>query len=286
MGTSISLLFSSKYKTFFDLSTEDALIPDLSQGWVPQALGYIPEKKWLLVTNYNDDKKTASSIAVIDSITKTFIKRILLAKKNGDVYTGHAGGIAVSKTNVFISSNKSLYQIEISAIIAASDNSTIKFVNQFSIDTQGSFAYFDLTDNILWAGDFVDGKDEKQQPKLVGYKLNINDTLNNSRLSATYTWNIPVKIQGMVIINDKCVFSQSYGRASDSKLIIANKGYNGKQLKTITLTPLSEGLSYHPNSNDLFIIFESAAQQYLDGGTYPLKNIYKINVKKLFKDIA
>ncbi|CAF0968104.1 unnamed protein product [Didymodactylos carnosus] len=162
----------------------------------------------------------------------------------------------------------------------------IKFRNQFSIATQGSFAYFDPTDNILWAGDFVDDKDEKQQPKLVGYKLNINDTLNNSRLSATYTWNIPIKIQGMVIINDKCVFSQSYGRASDSKLIIANKGYNGKQLKTITLPPLSEGLSYHPNSNDLFIIFESAAEQYLVGGIYPLKNIYKINVKKFFKDIA
>ncbi|RJG20393.1 hypothetical protein DQX05_25370 [Paenibacillus thiaminolyticus] len=73
-------------------------------------------------------------------------------------------------------------------------------------------------------------------------------------------------------------YSQSCGRNNDSTLLVYTREASGKQVSSLKMPPMSEGISQTGSS--LYVLFESGARKYADG-KYPLKNMYIINIKKL-----
>ncbi|MFD1037472.1 hypothetical protein ACFQ3N_03410 [Virgibacillus byunsanensis] len=73
--------------------------------------------------------------------------------QDGSPYTGHAGGVAVSKNHVWVASESSLFPLKISDLVSAEDNDEIQFSSQTSGPVEAAYTVYD--DGILWLESFM-----------------------------------------------------------------------------------------------------------------------------------
>jgi len=229
-----------KYQGLWDISKDGPVIPGLVQDLVPQGLGYYKKKNWLLTINYLDDGRPGT-LCVIDATTEKLIKSVELYNEDGTPYTGHAGGVAVSKDHVWISSENYLFTLNVSDIVLAQNNDEIRFTNQIPIPVEAAYDVYDDDNGILWVGEFyepnsyptdpshhlVNRAGEMQYAWMIGYKLKSNlDMLSNdqwnkeSGVPATpdYVLSTIGKVQGAIVEKKGISLVTSYGRANDSVL--------------------------------------------------------------------
>jgi hypothetical protein len=280
-----------EYGTFFVKTTQGARVPGLTKNWVPQGIAYVSSKNWQLISHYDSKEDKPSTISVIDAGKKKYVKNVYLYQENGKPYKGHAGGIAVSKNYIWISSGSNLYYASLDNLIKSKDKAKLKFSGHVKTAAKASFTTY--ANGVVWSGDF----NENLGGKAVGYKLD-GKTDKIASKTPSYILSIPSHIQGMMVSSSEIILSQSYGRKNDSKLlrytnVLKKKpdkhmSINGKkvpvwnlgskQLKSrITMPPLSEGLAKH--SNQLYIIFESGAKKYRATCKYPLDHVQVMNLK-------
>ncbi|MBL5832610.1 lamin tail domain-containing protein [Heyndrickxia sporothermodurans] len=229
-----------KYGELWRISQDGPIIPGLVQDLVPQGLGYYKKKNWLLTINYLSDGRPGT-LCVIDATTEKLIKSVVLYNQNGTPYTGHAGGVAVSKENVWIASENFLFTLNINDIVSARDNDEIRFTNQIPVPVEAAYDVYDDDNGILWVGEFyepnsyptdpshhqVNRGGEMQYAWMVGYKLKSNTDMiaedqwiKGSNQSATpdYVLSTIGKVQGAVVEKKGISLVTSYGRANDSVL--------------------------------------------------------------------
>lgn len=229
-----------KYQGLWDISKDGPVIPGLVQDLVPQGLGYYKKKNWLLTINYLDDGRPGT-LCVIDATTEKLIKSVELYNEDGTPYTGHAGGVAVSKDHVWISSENYLFTLNISDLVSAQNNDELQFTNQIPVPVEAAYDVYDDDNGILWVGEFyepnsyptdpshhlVNRAGEMQYAWMVGYKLKSNlDMLSSdqwnkeSGMPATpdYVLSTIGKVQGAIVQKKGISLVTSYGRANDSVL--------------------------------------------------------------------
>jgi len=277
---------SSKYRKFFAISTKGAPIPGYSENkeWIPQGLALVPSKNWIIISHYwgNKNSNQASSISVTSSITDKRIKTLYLYESEGMKHTGHVGGLAVSKSHLWVASGKNVYKIPLSTINSQKDYSNI-VMSKYILGHKASYATY--SDGVLWIGEYRDGQDHGGKlcspglkGKLHGYKLTSSDDMPPDQ-EAAYTWSTPDRVQGAVVTKSRVVYSQSCGRNNVSKLHIYTTGVSGKAVAApLTMPPMSEGIAMH--DQDLYVLFESGARKYRNGAM-PLKHLYIMNTNKL-----
>lgn len=312
--------FFREYDNFFNIASEWAIIPGLKEKIVPQGMCYIPEQNWFVLTYYRTGGKP-SVLAIIDGTNGNFIKAMEIYYNNGAPYTGHAGGVAVSASNLWISSSSYLWRIPFQDIIDAENGSRITIADGFNTGTRASFASY--SNGILWAGEFYHNGNYETNPShyivtrdgttnhawIVGFKLDPKtDKLPENKIKSSalivtpdFILSIPDIVQGVVFLKDgRIVLSRSYGRSNDSFLDIYSSVLNEANHTTIKISgeevpvwfldsqSFENELLILPMSegiaqkgDSIYILFESAGSKYLLTTKYPTDYIWKLGIEHL-----
>ncbi|KRF09649.1 hypothetical protein ASG89_15645 [Paenibacillus sp. Soil766] len=312
--------FNPAYQTLWNVSSEGAIIPGLAEDFVPQGMAYDKDEDWIIITSYMEDKRP-STLSIIDAKTDQLIKYVNLYDGNVP-YNGHAGGVAVSKDHVWIASGSTIYQLSKEDLINAPDKGGVSFESKFLTITNASFTNY--ADGVLWVGEYyypptyttpashkVLTRDNSYQYAWVaGYRLDDQtDVLPTGRNDGTNAvvpdliLSIPDKTQGMAMLHDSIMLSQSYSRSRDSNLLKYNKpDFNGTADTTVKINAIDVPLWYVDSqakaagNNDLlvppmlentierngklYLLFESGANEYRDTANYTLDRLQIVDLRQ------
>ena len=235
----------SSYKKFEACSTAEFIVPGLEQSIVPQGMDYWAEMGWMLISGYcSDETKNGgrgSALFAVDMESGKMVGEYYLKNMDGTYHQSHAGGVAVTKKNVFIANGGKLYRIPLTELLKQCGDITI--AEEIAVPVRASLA--NCSGGILWVGDFQYGStyptQEFQKMKnrqgtwyyawMVGYVL--DETTENDLKPAVmaevegqnyaipdYILSMTERIQGMTYLPEvgQIVLSQSYGRTNASTL--------------------------------------------------------------------
>ena len=251
----------------------DMVIPGLNStdDMVPQGLALYKEKNWVFVTSYigsnSSHSNTTSVLYAVDFTTGEYAAKFNLHKKDGSVFTSHAGGIAISDNNLYIcDSGTKLSYIPLSAFddVAPGSEKDISFAGtcdlQSAINNTGT-SYLSMEDGILWTGNFYESTSESYNTAanssynslILGYDLggysdseaewNALVSLSDSgSKTPSYVIACPNEIsdiQSLIVKDNNIYIGTSWGRKNDSHLYTGrvDLGKNG----TISLTLENSG---------------------------------------------
>lgn len=251
--------------------TEIADIQGNKKKYVPQGLTYSKKYNVILQTSYN--KNNTSMLYIIDFNTGKLIKKLKLIEIDDKDNNKHVGGIATNEEKVWITNDYEINEYNLEEIINTKEN-YIKSIKNEKLKNRGDFCTYN--NGILWIGDFYlkpfynvpNGK-----PLLLGYNTE-NIDYNNPE----YTIILPKMVQG-IAINEKneFIFTRSFTNLVNSKLSIYSDmtKQDYKEIKTINLPPMAEGIFY--KDKELYILFENSSDKYFFA--FPkIKKIIKISV--------
>lgn len=255
----------SAYKKFAACAAEAFLTPGLNQSMVPQGMDFWAERGWMLISGYCTDSAMnggkGSVLLAVDVASGALMGEYYLKNLDGTYYDGHAGGVAITENNVFISGGKKLSRIPLDALDEAAQCGDVQFVEEISVPVNGSFCNY--SGGILWVGDFQYGDsyttEEFRHMKnrqggmyrawSVGYLL---DDSTENELKATamvagsyatpdYVLSITERIQGMAYLPEvgQIALSQSYGRKNSSTLYFYDDPMGDAPHATTTLNGVS-----------------------------------------------
>ena len=267
----------NKYVETFD-------VQGITNHYIPQGLAYSSLYNVVLQTSYNKEHDV-SMLYVIDFSTGKLLKSLKLIDVNDKDDMKHVGGITTDNNTVWITNDYEVDEFSLSEIIDT-DLDYIKSLRNTKLPNRGDFCLYN--NGTLYIGDFYlkpfydvpDGN-----PLLMAYDVSNLDYSNPS-----YIVSLPKMVQGMEIVGDKYIFSQSFTYLINSSLSIYNKpisnGYytlNGKDIpyykleldSKYKLPPMVEGIFY--KDNYLYMLFESGS----DGYSLALPKIKKVLKKEI-----
>ena len=148
----------AKYKKFAKAGELSILIPALDDMFVPQGMTYYAPENLMFFTGYYGEGYSSTLFAV-DMATNEVVKEILLAEVDGSIYDGHAGGVAVTGKNIYISDNNRLYRLPLSDFHNAAPMDVLGFAEAIPVPCEAS--YCQINNGVLWVGEFY-YKNEKK----------------------------------------------------------------------------------------------------------------------------
>ena len=218
-------------------------------------------EKYVLITSYADEKKNLGKIMIYDKFTGEYLLSLGMDENS------HLGGIAYDGSNIWVcnSSQMSVERISYTFVCVAAENhkgellDIRNLVDVYPVKLIPSCITF--YDGCLW----IASHKKYTNSHMMSYRF---DVMNNE-LNFDSVYQIPSKVQGIVFDeNGRIILSTSYGRKKSSYLKIypsvEKMSINIDEYEQlIELPPCSEGIDM--NNQQLFIIFESAGEKYLEG---------------------
>ncbi|MGY6210407.1 lamin tail domain-containing protein [Cytobacillus firmus] len=229
------------YQGLWDISSDGPVIAGLAEGLVPQGLSYYKKKDWLLTISYVDDGIRPGTITVTDRTSGKLVKSVVLYNTDGTPYTGHAGGITISRDHGWVVSENYLFSFKLSDLAKAENNGEIQFTKQIPLPVEAAYTVYD--EGILWVGEFYEASAYPTDPShhienrdgemhyawMIGFDLErSNDMLSEEHWNGSLDHALPDfvlsttgKVQGAIIqkaARNGIILSTSYGRANDSVL--------------------------------------------------------------------
>lgn len=145
------------YPDFYRAAEPKARIPKLWGQFVPQGITRTDAGS-LLICGYMPGD-APSRIFRIGADGKPV--EILLAREDGSVYDGHAGGLTAAGKYVYISNASKLFVLETAAVEAAKDGDTLQFIGRIPVPCRASFCSSDGT--LLYVGEYhADGYETEE----------------------------------------------------------------------------------------------------------------------------
>ena len=220
-------------------SEEGFIIPGLYEGFIPQGIFYEEENDIFLISGYYKDKVQPSRVIVVDG-EGNFVKSVGCLTLKGNKATGHFGGIAAFKDNVYVATTSVTHVLSLSEILSAEDDGYVHIQKELYTDTTCS--YVNVCDGVLYIGEFTDitiddvkGATNIYTSKLgekffsrcnafildengvCGIKSDRIDEEGN--LTPDFAVTTPFKIQGMTRLNDgSFVFTASSTAITNSRV--------------------------------------------------------------------
>ena len=279
------------YKAFMERALNTGIIiPALPENFVPQGIDYWDEADVFFITGYFNpaDKCSQSVLLAVDKTSGDYVGEWFLYEKSGKAHTGHDGGIAVTETQLYLSTSRTLFRISLDAVKATGGSGKLTFEEEISVPVRASYCNYSA--GTLWVGEFslegnatytIEGHDYgKNHAWTLGYKVCEDGRITEKPYCVVST---PEKVQGFTVLEDGRIFmTTSWGRATDSGLYISkitlSEGltedsadvsgdsvpvydFTGS-LKRITAMPMAEGVC--SVGSDVYMIFESGAYYYRD----------------------
>lgn len=287
------VLVGSTYDSFLkNASSSELVIPALNQYFVPQGLSYWEEFGWFFITGYfkPTDYSSSSVLLAIDSSTGEYVGEWKLLDIDGSAHTKHDGGIAITETDIYLSTSYTLYRISIERLYEVGNVGSLQIEEEIKVPVSASFANY--SNNMVWVGEFYEKNDyplrglhevkinatTTHYAWVAGYK--IDENTNKIEDTPTCILSIPEKIQGMSFLRNKTlVLSSSYGRRNYSSLYFVSDPLSKECNEYVTINDKEVPMYYIDNydivvappmvegccslGNTLYMIFESAAYNYL-----------------------
>lgn len=227
-------------RDFYANSEEGFVIPGLKEGFVPQGIFYDEPHDLFLLSGYYKEKAQPSRIILVDG-EGNFIKSVGCEGKKTKA-TGHFGGVAVFKDNVYIATTSVTHVLSLEDILKAEDDSYVKIKAELYTDTTCS--YVNVCDGILYIGEYTDINftDIKEATNIYrakngevyysrvnafildenapwGIKEDKIDEENN--LIPDFAFTSPFKVQGMCVLDDgKIVYTASSTALTNSRVYL------------------------------------------------------------------
>ena len=304
IGQKAELLFL--YPAYHNARTQLAELPDMPEGFIPQGVTYLAEEDVYLLCGYMDDE-TASRLYVLRDGE---FACLTLLQQNGEVYTGHAGGITEAGEYVYISNNMRLYVLDKQSVLSAGDGDAVSFIGSLSVPCRASFCSSDA--ERVYVGEFhkdegyeTDASHELTAPDgtvykalVFGYTISPDAPLGLVSDAPAVAFSTCDSVQGFAFTPDgKAVLSCSYG-SSDSTLLFYNctDEQDGtfplgdaqiplyyltseRQIARIKMPSRSEDVECR--GGDIVTVFESGARTFDSKGAYVENNIVRLSVESL-----
>jgi hypothetical protein len=290
------------YNDYYKIESNVCVNPGLDDGFVCQGICAAEDAGKILVCGYMDDK-TNSRVYVVDIETNEYY-HVKLTRKGGELYSGHAGGMATSGDTVYIANASKLFVFSLTSLLNAKDGDFVDIGSGVPVNNAASYVYCD--EDYIYVGEFHHTKDDYDK----AHTLDDGETVVNAIVSR-YThdairshsgdeaavpdriYTVREKVQGICFTPDgKIVLSTSYGRFNSSNLYV----YDGSDVKdsgkTLDGVPVFE-LGEHTNkilapamSEDLdwyngrvITLTEVAANKYFYGKLFFADDVVALEIK-------
>ncbi len=290
-----------KYSDFYSRSEIEFSIPGVWDNFVPQGFDYHKEEDVFLSCGYMSDN-TSSRIYVIDREGESHYTE--LQGEAGELYIGHAGGLAYYKDLVYVADMEGVDVFRLSDILDPNVKSTKSLGRIDMLGLVPAFCYVVDTGEAggrLLVGSFHDEEsyptDEKfhvttpsgevNKGTILVFDFDEEKPFGVDATAPTMVFSLPSRVQGMTITDDnKIVLSTSFG-LSTSKLYVhdmdkiaetAEMGYGEETfgvdipLGHFCADTLVETIDAPPMSEELvyldgkiWVMNESACNKYIFG---------------------
>ena len=186
---SLNLIKFALYSDYYGMKENLCINPGLNEGAVPQGIAVDIERDIVLTTAYMADH-SSSRIYVTNSKNES---RYVILNKNGNEYTGHVGGISLSKDYAYVAEGDTIFPIKLSDIY---NKDIIDIGNGIPVNNQASFTFAD--DNYLYVGEFNYGPyvcdNQIGDYNAICTKYDLNDLTKPLAI-----YSIPDKVQGFCV---------------------------------------------------------------------------------------
>ncbi len=278
------------YSDYYSIKNDVCKNPGLNDGFVCQGIAVSEEDNVILVCGYMKDK-TNSRIYVTDFDSNSYYVELT---RDGEKYTGHAGGLAITGDTVYIANAKKIYSFPLESVLSASNGDIVDIGSGTKVNTNASFVYTD--EEYLYVGEFHDGgkyvieNHEHETAEGTHYAICTKYALRDLETPiAVYT--LRNNVQGICFTpNGKVVLSTSYGltdtiyyvydldSAADSGLTFdgAPVYYLDDLEKEIHGPAMGEDLDYF--NGRIITLTESASQKYIFGKFFGATKIVGLKI--------
>lgn len=280
------------YSDYYSMKTNVCKNPGLNDDFVCQGIAVSEDDRVILVCGYMKDKSN-SRIYVTDFESNSYYVELT---REGEKYTGHAGGLAISNGTVYIANAKKIYSFSLGDVLAANNGDVIDIGGGTKVNTNASFVYTD--DEYLYVGEFHDGGSyvieghENETAEGTHYAICTKYALADMTTPvAVYT--LRNNVQGICFTPDgKVVLSTSYGltdtiyyvynldEATDSGETFdgAPVYYLDKLEKDIHGPAMGEDLDYYDGK--IITLTESASNKYIFGKLFGATKIVALDFNR------
>ena len=304
------------YKDFLAAAEKSYLIPALKETMIPQGMDIWRERGWLMISGYfpSAEISECSVIVAVDMATGAYVGEYYITNTDGTPHTSHAGGVAITERDMYISNGSTLFRIPLSEFLNAGQCGKVTIADYFNVPVRASFCNY--SEGYLWVGDFQygtsyptdeyrhmtnrDGK--KYYAWTVGYEVDLtteNGIKADAMVDGSYAtpdiiFSMTEKIQGFALTQKTVALSQSYGRNNKSKIFLYENPMGSEAHQTVELNGKSVPLYFLDSKTPsksivtppmteglaaidgkLYILFESGADKYANGGgTDPTENVW------------
>ncbi|MBQ1195878.1 MAG: hypothetical protein IIX44_06510 [Clostridia bacterium] len=304
------------YKDFLAAAEKSYLIPALKETMIPQGMDIWRERGWLMISGYFPSAEISASsvIVAVDMATGAYVGEYYITNTDGTPHTSHAGGVAITERDMYISNGSTLFRIPLSEFLNAGQCGKVTIADYFNVPVRASFCNY--SEGYLWVGDFQygtsyptdeyrhltnrDGK--KYYAWTVGYEVDLtteNGIKADAMVDGSYAtpdiiFSMTEKIQGFALTQKTVALSQSYGRNNKSKIFLYENPMRSEAHQTVELNGKSVPLYFLDSKTPsksivtppmteglaamdgkLYILFESGADKYANGGgTDPTENVW------------
>ena len=283
------------YPDFSRQAKKGVLIPDLSKGFTPQGVSYLDSEECTLICGYYPGSE-ASRIYMVYADGR--VKEVPLRRENGDVYTGHAGGLTATDDFVYISNASKLFVLRTEDLVKAASGEYVGFVGYISVPCRASFCASD--DEYVYVGDYhavgyetdeshtLKTADGEFHAMVFAYKLDKGQAFGLQSVPST-AFSVRDFVQGFTVCEGKAYMSCSHGFASSNIYSYEIGQSDGtfvqdgreiplfildsrKQAGRLRMPHMSEDIEVH--DSELLVGFESSAKK-MAAGFVPcsLKNV-------------
>ena len=278
------------YSDYYSIKTDICKNPGLNDGFVCQGIAVSEENGVILVCGYMKDKSN-SRIYVTDFESNSYYVELT---RDGEKYTGHAGGLAITGDTVYIANAKKIYSFPLESVLSASNGDIVDIGSGTKVNTNASFVYTD--EEYLYVGEFHDGgkyvikNHEHETAEGIHYAICTKYSLNDLNTPvAVYT--LRNNVQGVCFTpQGQVVLSTSYGltdtvyyvydlvNATDSGLTFdgAPVYYLDNLEKEIHGPAMGEDLDFYDGK--IITLTESASQKYIFGKFFGATKIVGLNI--------
>ena len=288
----VGVLNIAKFAIYSDYyAAESALCrnPGLNDGFVCQGIAAADEAERILVSGYMKDK-SPSRIYVTSTDDESYYVSLHC---DGEAYTGHAGGIAVSGDRAYIANGSKIYTFSLSDVLQASNGDSVNIGSGVKINNKASFLETD--DEYLYVGSFMDAATKKTEEHIFetaeGTHTAICSVYSIDNLSVPVRiYSIRDCVQGICFTPDgKIVLSTSYGLSSsvyyvysldeavDSGKVLdeAPVFYLEKAQAAVKGPAMAEGLDWF--RGEIITLTESASDKYIFGKLFFANDIVRLD---------
>lgn len=229
-----SVCEDSRYEFFFTCGEPGFLIPGLRQDVIPQGICPDEAHQRLIFSGYRQNG--ASGVLLTEDMTSgELIREVFLENTDGSVYTGHAGGVCVTETDLYLANAHRLYRIALDKLEALPASAVCRFDEEIPVPVNASYCSY--AGGILWVGEFQYGTeystDRSHKAKTAdgtyrawtcGYRPDENGCLFSVKTEdgtavPDLILSMTERIQGITVCNGSIYLSQSYGRRNSSLIL-------------------------------------------------------------------